>query len=246
MSFSVIIPTLNESEFIVRAIRSAQLAGAAEIIVVDGGSSDATVGLAESQGASIVHSAPGRGIQLNAAANEASQDFLLFLHADNWLSSECGLQIVKAIETGTEYFCFKQQIKNPRWIFRLIEKGNAMRALYQKLPYGDQGVAVSRRLFDRVGGFPPISLMEDVTFARKLSRLASPVLLPGPIKVSDRRWVANGVLRQTLRNWITMLRFRLGVSPDKLAHSYNHANHDRVPEKAEISVQIQKELIEQE
>lgn len=95
-----------------------------------------------------------------------------------------------------------------------------MRAKYQRLPYGDQGVLVTRELFEEVQGFEEIPLMEDVSFAKKAASLARPVLLEGPIHVSKRRWEKNGPIRQTLSNWYTMLKYRLGASPKQLAAGY--------------------------
>lgn len=220
MKLSVIIPALNEENLIARAIRSAWDCGANEVIVADGGSRDQTIKVALQERAHCIESPPGRGSQLNRGAGAASGNLLLFLHADNWLASACLSQIESAIEQGHSYCCFRQRIDAPSWVYRLIEKGNAIRAKYQRLPYGDQGVLVTRELFDKVKGFEEIPLMEDVSFAKKAALLARPVLLDGPIHVSKRRWEKNGPIRQTLSNWYTMLKYRLGASPNQLAAGY--------------------------
>ena len=114
---------------------------------------------------------------------------------------------------------FKQSIEANGWIYRLLEDGNAWRAEYRGLPYGDQGIFVRRGLFDVVGGFPEVSLMEDVFLMRRLRRRSWPVLLPG-LFGDARRWQRRGVVRQTLLNWSLLAAARLGVHPDRLARFY--------------------------
>lgn len=225
MKLSVIIPALNEETTIHRAISSCWTAEAYEVIVADGGSRDQTVSIAESCGATVVSSAAGRGIQLNAGAARAGGDVLMFLHADNWLSDSIGSQLSVFFEVAKgDYCCFRQRIEAAGWIYRAIECGNALRAQVQKLPYGDQGICVSRRLFESVGNFKEIPLMEDVEIARRLSKIASPKILEGPLHVCGRRWQKNGPILQTIQNWLTMLRYRFGASPSRLSKSYNEDN----------------------
>ena len=123
---------------------------------------------------------------------------------------------------GREFFygCFHQRIESRSPVFRLIEKGNYWRAKFQKLPYGDQGIFVSRNLYDRVGGMPKISLMEDLEFARRVSALARPKILPGPVSVDARRWDKVGPIRQTIRNWTLASRYRMGACPEILKKRY--------------------------
>ena len=230
MRFSVIIPTLNEADQIEAAIDSARQAGAAEIIVADGGSVDSTTQLASQMGAILVVSPAGRGVQMNRGAAAATGDILVFLHADNRLTPAAGNQLAQAFESGKQFCCFRQRIESSHWLYRWIERGNAFRATAQKLPYGDQAISISRELFEQVGGYDEIPLMEDVQLARKVIRsnppnlLDGPVLLDGPLLVSDRRWKKNGIVRQTIANWWTMMRFRLGASPIQLARSYQRSD----------------------
>lgn len=225
MKLSVIIPALNEEATIHRAISSCWTAEADEVIVADGGSRDQTVSIAESCGATVVSSAAGRGIQLNAGVEQADGDVLMFLHADNWLSDSIGKQLSAFFDFSKgDYCCFRQRIDAAGWIYRAIEWGNTMRAQVQKLPYGDQAVCVSRRLFESVGNFKEIPLMEDVDIATRLSKIASPKVLEGPLYVCGRRWQKHGPILQTFRNWLTMLRYRFGASPTRLSKSYNNDN----------------------
>jgi rSAM/selenodomain-associated transferase 2 len=216
---SVVIPTINEVATIAAAIDSAFAAGACEVIVVDGGSSDQTIDVATRAGATkLVRSLPGRGIQLNSGAFVAEHEFLLFLHADNRLSEACLRQICQ--QPDCTWGAFRQRIDSSRPVFRILEAGNAWRVQYRRRPFGDQAIFVRRAIFKREGGFPEIPLMEDVEFSRRLSKIAKPLLLDGPLTVSARRWETNGVVRQTLRNWSLQVQFACGVSPEKLKRRY--------------------------
>lgn len=216
---SVVIPCLNEAENVAAAIGSAFDAGAIEVIVCDGGSDDGTESRARASGATaIVRSIPGRGIQMNAGATFAHGEFVLFLHADSRLTAGCLEQVVTA--DGAEWGGFRQRIDSPRGVFRLIERGNAARVRWRRLPFGDQAIFVRRSLFKRVGGFPEVPLMEDVELARRLRPAGPPRLLEGPVVTSPRRWEQTGVVRQTLRNWKIQIAYAAGVPPDTLRDWY--------------------------
>jgi rSAM/selenodomain-associated transferase 2 len=235
MRLSVIIPTFNEAEHTARAIDSAQDCGAAEVIVVDGGSSDDTPSIAQRQGARVLHAARGRAAQQNAGASHAQGDHLLFLHADNWLDRACGQQIRSAMAAGGfGVAAFRQHIEASGWTYRLIERGNAVRIRWLRLPYGDQAILIRRELFERVGGFPDVKLLEDVMLMRKVRTISRPMLLPGPVHVSPRRWQTRGPLRQTLRNWTLLAAWRIGAKPETLARYYQpHASWDQNQEELE-------------
>lgn len=216
---SVIIPTLNEEARVADAIASAIDAGAAEVIISDGGSTDATSLRAQAAGASkIVSSLPGRGIQLNSGAVLATREIVLFLHADNRLGSECLRQVCD--HPDATWGAFHQRIDSSRRIYRAIEFGNAARVRCRSMAFGDQAIFVRREFFCKQGGFAEVPLMEDVDLSRRLRKIDKPLLLPGPIVISARRWEQQGVLRQTLRNWSLQLSFAIGVSPEKLRRRY--------------------------
>ena len=225
MRISVIIPALNEVGHVARAVASAWRAGAQEVLVADGGSSDATQRLAAAAGAMVINSPPGRAIQQNAAARCATGDVLLFLHADNWLAPDTGDQ-VRAALAGSDriHGALRQRIEAEDGIYRWLERGNAERVRWLGLPYGDQAVFIRRAAFDSAGGWPEVPLLEDVILMRKLNRQAWPLLLTGPVHVSPRRWQRHGVLRQTLHNWRLLAAFALGVSAEQLAAQYRR--HD--------------------
>jgi rSAM/selenodomain-associated transferase 2 len=222
---SVIIPALNEAETIRQAIDSAWQAGAAEVIVADGGSSDGTFEIVEACNCQLVRSAPGRAVQQNAGADQARGDVLLFLHADNRLADSAVSQIEAALKRKQVLGgAFRQRIDASGFLYRCLEWGNAARVRCFGLPYGDQAIFLRREIFYELGRFPEVRLMEDVKLMQKLRRRARPVLLPGPMYVSPRRWQRHGVIRQTLRNWSLLAAFICGVSPDRLAAFYRR--HD--------------------
>lgn len=220
---SVIIPALNEHEMIAGAIRSAWDAGAAEVLVADGGSTDQTAAIAAQEGAIVIACPAGRARQQNHAAQSAQGNVLLFLHADARLPADA----LRSIEEQPDavFGGFRQRIDAPGVGFRLLEWGNYQRAVWLGLVYGDQAIFVAREMFERAGRFPDLPLMEDYVLSRSLRREAWPRMLAGPVTTSPRRWLRFGILRQTWRNWWIILRFHLGVSPVKLANSYRR--HDK-------------------
>lgn len=226
MRFSVVIPVLNEAASIRRAARSAWEAGAAEVIVADGGSSDNTVALAANENCRIVTAPHGRARQQNAGAALAGGDVLLFLHADGALAPQVGAQLAVAFRRpGVLCGAFRQRIEAASLAYRWLELGNAERVRWLGMPYGDQAICVRREAFQELGGFPEAPLLEDLLLMCTLRRRSWPVLLPGPVYVSPRRWQRHGVVRQTLCNWGILLRYACGVHPDQLAELYRR--HDQ-------------------
>lgn len=213
---------LNERAVVGEAISRAWEAGADEVILSDGGSEDGTLEAAQASKCQVVSAKIGRGLQMNAGAAIASGDVLLFVHADNWLPEQSCDQIRNALEESDfSWGGFRQQIDDASFLFRMIEIGNSARSRYQRLVYGDQGLFVTRDLFQSLGGFGQLPLMEDFELSQRLSKHGTPALLPGPIHVSARRWKAKGLVRQTLRNWVISGAYRLGVSPTRLAKWYD-------------------------
>jgi rSAM/selenodomain-associated transferase 2 len=220
MRISIIIPTLNEAANVAGAIEKARQLEPAEIVVVDGGSEDGTCGGASAADRVLV--APrGRASQQNAGAAASCGDTLLFLHADCWLEPGNLQQIEAALSDGRCVGgCFQQVIGARGWRYRWLEWGNAWRVRLWGLAYGDQGIFVRRDIFERIGGFPTLRLMEDLYFMKRLRREGRVALLEGPLHVSARRWERHGVVRQTARNWWLTALAHAGVSPDRLAGSY--------------------------
>lgn len=222
MKISAIIPTLNEQAHIAESISSTFHAGADEVIVVDGNSTDETVAIATPLASQILSTGPGRGHQLNQGYQVATGDVILFVHADCEFAANTFEQIRKRFNSTFAYGAFRQRICSPKRIYRLVEWGNAVRAKYRRMPYGDQGIFVHREILQQIGGIPCLPLMEDVALSQQLGKISRPLLLPGPINVSPRRWEKNGVLRQTWQNWILFTRFQSGASVEKLAETYGN------------------------
>ena len=195
--------------------------GPAGVLVVDGGSSDGTEEAARQAGARYLQTTRGRAHQLNVGAQAALGDVLLFLHADNWLEPEAGLQLRNALNNHEVLGgAFRQKIDSNKWQYRWIEHGNALRVVWRGLAYGDQAIFIRKTVFEKLGGFPEVSFMEDLLLMRRFRTISRPILLPGPVHVSPRRWQSTGIVRQTLRNWSLISAQTLGISPEKLARFY--------------------------
>ncbi|MSQ97442.1 MAG: glycosyltransferase [Gemmataceae bacterium] len=220
MSVSIVIPTWNEAGCIAESIRLLRTQQPHEIIVVDGGSTDATVALAKDADR-VLTSEPGRAFQMNAGAAAACGDSLLLLHADCRLEAGAVAAIEKALaRPGAIAGCFSMRVDADGWGFRSIDACATARVRWTNVVYGDQGLFLRRADFFRLGGFPPISFMEDVFFSRRLARRGRVVVVGKAIHVSARRWQQEGLVRQTLRNWTLTALALGGVSPDRLALYY--------------------------
>jgi rSAM/selenodomain-associated transferase 2 len=220
---SVIIPTLNEQENVrgcIECIRGDS--GDAEIIVCDGGSSDATVRIVrEHEEAILIETPRGRGVQMNRGAAVARGGVLLFLHADTRLQRGWSGELLSALADETVVagaFTFK--IDNPARRYRLIESWVKLRCFLFNLPYGDQGIFVRRDIFDKIGGYRDIPLMEDVEIVGRLKMEGRLVLLEKSAVTHDRRWAQKGWLRASAANQMVMLMYKLGVNPRALARLY--------------------------
>jgi rSAM/selenodomain-associated transferase 2 len=220
MRLSAVIPALNEGPQIAAAVATARDAGFDEVLVVDGGSTDDTVAQAAAADR-VLLSEPGRAVQQNRGATQATGDVLCFLHADCRPHPDSGRAIRAALEDRRAIGgCFAQRIDDDSWPYRLLEWGNRQRVVWLRRAYGDQGIFVRRDVFERVGGFPEWRLMEDVELSRQLHRQGRFVVLPPRLTVSARRWQQRGIVRQTLHNWSLLLRYSCGTSPEVLAESY--------------------------
>jgi rSAM/selenodomain-associated transferase 2 len=220
VSVSVILPTLNEERVLGDTLVLLRQHQPRELIVVDGGSSDATCRLAA--GADLVlQSSPGRAKQMNLGAARARGDVLLFLHAD------CSLE-PGALEAAAELLsrpgvvagCFQMTVRAHGWLYRLIDVCATARVRWTGLMYGDQGLFIRREKFEELGGFPSLRFMEDLFFSKKLRRHGRIVVAPKRIFVSPRRWQRQGPIRQTLRNWALTALAAAGMHPDRLARLY--------------------------
>lgn len=226
MTISVIIPTLNEEASIAATLKSLVSqnlkAESLEVIVADGGSSDRTVEIAR-RVVKVVASRPGRGCQMNSGADAASGDILLFLHADTILPANWHEGIISAMtDERVVGGAFSLSIESGRLSHRIIAASANARSRFLGLPYGDQGIFVRKAIFEIMGGYKDLPIMEDVDLVSRLKRLGRLVLLRDKVKTSARRWEKEGVFFTTLRNWLLMTLYSLGVPPVRLYWLYKH------------------------
>jgi len=224
-SLSVIVPVLNEDDHIVPALQAlAPLRErGAEVIVVDGGSADGTASLAKPVADFVISSARGRATQMNAGAEIARGDVLLFLHADTRLPSEADRLVVHGLaKSGRAWGRFDVSIQGPHPLLPLIAASMNARSRLTGIATGDQAMFATREAFNAVGGFPEIALMEDIELSRRLKRISAPLCLAARVTTSDRGWQSRGVLRTILLMWRLRLAYFLGAKPDDLARRYGY------------------------
>ena len=218
---SVVIPTLNAEAALpgcLAALFEGLNAGVIrELVIVDGGSKDETVKIAEEAGATVVRSAPSRGGQLRAGVEASKGDWVLVLHADTQLA-EGWSYVVAGHLSGEKAGYFKLRFDRKGLAPRIVAGWANLRSRLLGLPYGDQGMLVSRALYDEVGGYPDIPLMEDVALARVLKGQVVP--LEAHAFTSADKYVRQGWLRRGGRNLWMLVRYFAGVSPEKLAEAY--------------------------
>ena len=218
---SIIIPALNEAATIVRTLSHLDGVDNLEVIVADGGSMDATAELARTQGAKVIQSKPGKAIQMNSGAAAAAGDILVFLHADTLLPEGFGHQIVATLnQRGVAAGAFRLSIDSPAAGIRFIETMANLRSRFLQLPYGDQALFMKKSLFDKIGGFPQIQIMEDFVLVRRLRRKGKIIILPSAVVTSPRRWLHLGILKTWLINQLIVIAYYLGASPQQLARFY--------------------------
>jgi rSAM/selenodomain-associated transferase 2 len=226
---SVVIPTLEAEEDLGRTL--AALVPAAveglvrEVIVVDGGSRDRTLEIADHAGAEIVKSEPGRGSQLKAGAARARFPWLLFLHADTVLEAgweRDAAQMIERVESGRlepRAAAFRFTLDDLGFAPRMLETLVLLRTAILKLPYGDQGLLIPRRLYDEVGGYAPLPVMEDVDLVRRLGRRRL-ITLRSRAVTSAVRYRRDGYVRRILRNQGCLALYFLNVPASTIARIY--------------------------
>jgi rSAM/selenodomain-associated transferase 2/rSAM/selenodomain-associated transferase 1 len=222
---SVIIPALNESAHLRRTLEAAQTDSRVhEIILVDGGSDDETTEIARAFDCIVLAGPRGRAKQMNLGSSIATGEHLLFLHADTLLPRAYAAHIFDALaEANVIAGAFQFAVADDFRGRKLVERATNWRARVLQLPYGDQGLFVLRTVYDRMGGFADIPIMEDYDFVRRLRRHGRIAIAPAPAVTSGRRWQRLGMLRTTLANAAIIAAFHLGVSPMRLAQWYRPA-----------------------
>ncbi len=223
IALSVVIPALDEAACIGATLQSLAPSRdrGVEIIVVDGGSTDATRTLAAPWADRIVEAPRGRSTQLNAGAQAARGRILLFLHADSCPPAHFDQAILSAVhDSSSAWGRFDVQIQGKHRGLRLVAFLMNLRSRATGIATGDQGIFVTRELFDVLQGFPAQLLMEDIEFSKRAKRRSAPICLRETIRTSGRRWERNGVVSTILLMWRLRLAYFLGADPTELGRRY--------------------------
>jgi rSAM/selenodomain-associated transferase 2 len=253
MTVSVVIPTLNEEQALPQTLTRTLALDFDEVLVVDGGSTDRTRSIAESFGFCVCESGsrrsylvarrspdasretlhasrlfltarPGRALQMNVGATAGRGDVLLFLHADTWLPDNAKQAIVEALQEPERVGGrFDLRFDRDRPLSRLIACMINWRSRLSGIATGDQAIFVRRKVFERMGGFAAIPLMEDIDLTRRLNRMGPVACLRTQVVTSFRRWEACGPIRTIFLMWLLRFLYWIGVSPHRLSRWYGHA-----------------------
>jgi rSAM/selenodomain-associated transferase 2 len=222
---SIIMPVLDESEGIAAALDAlADLrALGVEVIVVDGGSRDATVQRARLRADHVISAPRGRALQMNAGAAKASGDVLLFLHADTQLPADAEHVVLNGLQrSGRVWGRFDVRIDGRHPLLTVVGWLMNARSRLTGIATGDQAMFVHREAFQAAGGFAPIPLMEDIALSKRLKRASRPLCLRQRVVTSARRWERNGVLATVLLMWRLRLAYFLGADPVELSRRYGY------------------------
>ncbi len=219
----VVIPTLNEARALPALLRDlSHLTPPPQVVVVDGGSTDETREVAREAGAQVIWAPRGRGTQMNVGAACLSTPWLLFVHADSRIPPKTRSALQDWLQSPPSHeaahFAFELDARGPLWSF--ITVGQRLREALTGMAYGDQGLLLSRRRWEAVGGFPHLPLMEDVEMVLRLRRSGGLARIPAPLVTSGRRYRRSGVIRGWLRNTALISLYRMGVPSHRLAPLY--------------------------
>jgi rSAM/selenodomain-associated transferase 2 len=224
MKLSIVMPVLDEAAEIETALSALvpYRQRGVEVIVVDGGSSDSTAERARALADRVIAALRGRALQMNAGAAVATGDVLLFLHADTRLPENADGPVLDGLaRSGSAWGRFDVRFDGGG-LLRLVAMMMNARSRLTGIATGDHALFVTRAAFERVGGFPPIALMEDVALSVRLKRFGRPCALRARVTTSARRWRKHGTLCTVLLMWRLRLRFFLGADPAKLARAYGY------------------------
>jgi rSAM/selenodomain-associated transferase 2 len=222
-TLTVIMPVLNEAAGLAAALQALEplRARGAQIIVVDGDSTDDSAARAQTGGAQVISAACGRALQMNAGAQQASGELLLFLHADTRLPFNADALIGQALAVGPRVWGrFDVHIAGKPRLLRVIAAFMNARSRWSGIATGDQAMFMTRAAFHKVGGFPVQPLMEDIEMSARLLKLSRPACLRARVITSGRRWEARGVWSTLVLMWRLRLAYWRGAAPERLAELY--------------------------
>ncbi|MFO8141230.1 MAG: TIGR04283 family arsenosugar biosynthesis glycosyltransferase [Marinobacter sp.] len=231
LSLSVVVPVWMEATGIEQTLQALQPIRQAghELIVVDGGSSDNTRTLARPLCDRLLVSDPGRAVQMNAGAAQARGNLILFLHADTRLPEDALARLTDACRYGRAWGRFDVRLSGDRWMFRVVAWFMNWRSRLTGICTGDQGLFVRRDVFEALGGFRPMPLMEDVELSKRLKRVARPCRIAAPVTTDSRRWEQGGVWPTIVLMGRLRWRYWRGDAPESLAalwrRNVRHAKH---------------------
>ena len=220
---SIVMPVLNEAAGVAAAVQalSPLVARGAQLLLVNGGSADDTLARAQACAVQVISTQRGRALQMNAGAQLATGDVLLFLHADTRLPADADVLIAKALASGAQVWGrFDVRIDGRSQLLRIVAWLMNWRSRWSGIATGDQAIFMTRATFDAVGGFPLQPLMEDIEMSRRLLRLSRPACLRARVLTSGRRWERSGVWRTILLMWRLRFAYWRGVAPERLAALY--------------------------
>jgi len=224
MRISIVIPVFNEERIISATLAGLKRLKPGEVIVVDGGSTDRTREIAQSLGVTLIYSSRGRGRQMNHGARQATGDVLLFLHADTRLPESAFDDIHAALADPR---CvggrFDVKMDGKSWMLGMVGAMISQRSRITKVSTGDQAIFVRREVFEKMGGYPDIPLMEDIALSRTLKRMGRVACLRSQVVTSARRWEIEGAWRTIFKMWAFKLLYLLGMSPSRLSRHYGDA-----------------------
>ena len=221
MQYSIIMPCLNEADTINASLKhlleTIDAPSTVEIILCDGGSEDETLQLASQFPVTILNSQPGRAYQMNTGAKNATGEWLLFLHMDTRLPPHW-MQLIQQCQS--RWGRFDVRLSGQHWFFRIIEKAMNLRSRFTSVATGDQVLFFRRDLFNQLGGFPQIPLMEDIAMSKIARKLNAPACIRDTVTTSSRRWEQNGIVYTIFLMWFMRLAYWMGIKPETLHRLY--------------------------
>ncbi len=223
-SVSVVVPALDEAAEIEATFSSIGLDAGHDVVLVDGGSRDDTVARAEAFGVRVVHCGAGRSRQMNEGAASTRGEVLLFLHADTRLPPDWSASVRRAMDEGAIAGRFDVELRGRHPMLGVVAAFMNRRSRWSRIYTGDQAIFVRRSVFEEIGGYEPIPLMEDIALSRRLKRMGPIACLRSKVSTSARRWETRGVFRTIALMWWLRFAYFAGVSPQHLARTYRRGD----------------------